>query len=410
MKPAWRVDTALAVILAISALLAIRAPGAPDRDRVFGMDFGIPTQWYGSPSDFRPDCVGVPENSIGLDFLNIDRCLKSLGTETALYKRDCPCDPFRRPYTYPPLMTFLFLWVFWVSTAVSVKIWTTAVLTLILLNVYLWLGFWKADISVPRRLAACVLLTFSYPSLFSYQRGQQDVWLLFLMAACAVFLKHQRWFWLGAALAAAGLLKIYPAPLFVSLGLVFIFLPAARSFWAGGAVALALGVGLFFETTLYYVQHTLPLLSHLAFTKPNNVHSHSLTVALGGWGVACFALLWAAGMVILWQALKKKSADALPAFLFLAGLSVYLPRTSYDYNLILWIPVFAGYLSGREKTVDVIEWAGVTLLALGVFLPRWLQNLVWPDCPQSVFLWLQLGGMALWAGGYFCRHLPKRLQ
>ena len=269
-KEFLRMDGVLAGILALSALLALLAPQQFERDRVFGMDFGIPTKWYGSPSDMRPDCAGVPENSIGLDFLNIDSCLRSLGTGPELYMRDCPCDPFRRPYTYPPLMTFLFSWVLWVSTPTAVKIWTSLVFALVFLNAYLLCGFWRPDVSPRRRALVSLLLTFSYPSVFSYQRGNHDVLVLSLLTAGAFLFREKHWFRLGALLALAGLLKIYPAPLFVSMAFVLgilaaapatrkEFLPAAKSFLLGGAVTLAAGVGVFFDTTVYYLRHMLPL-------------------------------------------------------------------------------------------------------------------------------------------------------
>lgn len=418
----------LLTVMILSLALSVVAPsivmiaGRQDQPTGLGSYHGIPTRWYSSQSDNGSDCVGVKEDSIGLDFLNIERCLRSLGTGLRLYREDCPCDPFHRPYTYPPLMTLFFSWVFLMPTQAALGLWTLAVFCAIGALAYFWLGYWGTGVSSPERILTALLVTLSYPALFQYERGNHDVPVLFMAGLACGALTRARWFFAGLILAVAGMFKIYPLLLLLTLILAAALLifdsgvrAAARAAFlrlsAGAVVGTVACVAPFYQGYVYYFSKTLPLLSRLVLTRPDNVHSHSLPAALGQWGLLLWMALWGAGGVVLCKTLHRHLSagpsrataaadrDMALIFVYLLGLTVYLAKTSYDYNLILWIPFFACYLSGGRENCSVWERLGVVLLGSGCFLVRWLQPVFAPDLPFSVYLALQVLGLIAWTAG-----------
>jgi len=170
----------LAILVLVSSLFLILARPAimtiMDRKDLgfnLNLDYGFSMDWYKDRWDKRPLRMALPEDSIGLDYLNIDSCLRSNGLRPEIYEWNCVGDPFARPYTYPPLLTIAFLWILLFPTKVALGLWCVAVLVLIFANAYFWAVFGKKclagqgfSFSFNRGLVFAALFTMSYPSVF----------------------------------------------------------------------------------------------------------------------------------------------------------------------------------------------------------------------------------------------------
>ncbi|MEI8345603.1 MAG: glycosyltransferase family 87 protein, partial [Candidatus Omnitrophota bacterium] len=426
----WTLERSVVAVLllclacALAQPLAVNNSSGPGPGERFEVLFGVPVQWYKSPFDPRPAHMALPENSRGLDFLNVDCCMRCRGTGKDIYRQSgCPGDPFGRPYTYPPLLTCLFYWIFLLNTAQAAALWSWAVLGLIFANACFWFyakgfrpGGENGGLILKRPFLLALLFTASYPSIFAFERGNHDVWVLLFVSGLAWCLARQRWLAAGLTASLAALVKVYPFLLLIPL---IAFCAAALLLWLGfrktvlldagfkmllgAGLGLAAGIGVFYEPTVEYATRMLPMLAKLKLTDPANLFSHSLPAAFGSAGTLGFACLWGVGtfalvlFLVRWILNSEKGGrgNVALAFSYLGALMVYLANTSYDYNLIMLIPLLACWMSHPRTHQDPLATTGILLLLLGAALPRWIQPACAGSLKFSFYLALQCAGWSL---------------
>jgi len=385
------------------------------------MDYGIPTRWHAKESDPRSPFVMIPENSIGLDFLTFDSYVRVAGMQTKIYKWVSPVDPLGRSYHYPPLLTLAHMWVLLFTTKAAVGLWSLAVLALIYLNAYFWFEAsqkWFRDEKFSMHSKSNMLLaglfTLSYPSVFSYERGQNDVLILLLISVMAVLLNRRKWFCLGTVISLSVLMKVYPAFIFVPFFFFSLFCILSGLVRRKGMnVGLRLMAGLFFGVLivvlplysqhLYFLTVTLPALTVLTEELPGCLICHSIPIAFGSRGTVLATGLWilVSGCLVhflyRWTICKELRfrVPSFLAFTWITALMIYFPRTSFDYSLILLIPLFAVISISSEQIRGAAVRLGLLLLLLGFALPRWVHGIFFEANSFSSFLALQVLGLVL---------------
>jgi len=230
----------LPAILLTALLLAIAKPalyfilGHSDSTSNLNISYGIPTQWFKNSDDPRRPGVKVAEGSIGLDFLNVDTYIRCSGFGPNIYSDECWGDPLGRPYTYPPLLTLMFAWVLLVSTAKAVALWSLTLLLLIFGCVWWW-GTHTTKFSSNREMPACspiifaLILSCSYPSVFSFERGNSDICVLVLISALTICISRKFWFLCGLLSSVVFFMKIYPIFVVIAFQLTAFWILAKKN-------------------------------------------------------------------------------------------------------------------------------------------------------------------------------------
>jgi hypothetical protein len=410
-------------ILAASLILAFARPSfsyLTHRDNVMALglsaDYGIPAvRWVkirvpeselppGSP----PQILKFP--SIGLDFNCVDTYLRCAGPGVQIYKKDCPGDLFGRFFMYPPLMSYLFAWIPLVSKETAMGIWTMFVLIGVFASVWVVAAvIRKLTLStvVVRPILLAVAVTLSYPTMMAYERGNNDVWVLLIYAAATVALVFGKSFWTAFFVSVAVMLKLYPAPLLLTCGIIGLlhFRHDRRQtlMWLAGAAAgiAVIAIPLFSDYRYYLFEHYLARTSYSI--APGSFMDHSLIISYGITGAVIGGLLWILAM-LSWcrSALELDEASdrkqrTLLAFTFLAALCTYLhPRTeSFDYNLITAFPLLVCLVYAEPRSGALLLKVGAVLWTAGIALPRWINLIVFnlPERTFSAFLILQTIGL-----------------
>ena len=417
MKPSSRVVYLTIAILAISLLLAIVKPSLvlwtqrPYMGYGLHLDYGIPTGWYKGAFEQPPAGVTLPKDSIGLDFINIDSYLRCAGIDSDLYTEICP-DPYPgRTFHYPPFFAVLFLWIFLFDTLTNVAVWSLFGILAIFGMAFYWfersrkLFFVQAPGSGPLISLMCaVLFTFSYPAIFYYERVQSDALILIAATLCSVALLHRRWFWLGVSSAALFLLKVYPIFITAAVGLAAllrIHKEEGRNILIGQIVAAAVMVLPLASTYYHYFFVFLPEWGTLKEMPAVCNYCHSLPGTYGNGGAAVVLLAWAlaawAFIRCLWKSPEGSGGkEALLFFCYLLAISVYFAYTSYDYNLIMVLPLFAVTMGAILERRQLLLEIGYGVLLLGYALPRWLQEFILGrTLEHSFYFWLQIIGLGI---------------
>lgn len=386
------------------------------------IDFGFPTQWYAVPKQASPPGVALPADSIGLDFLNFDTYVRNFGLSPQIYKTISLGDPYGRPYVYPPLLTLFFQWVKIFTTPEAVVLWAVTTLILIFINSYFWFEFAGSSLQGKKfsffsSLSAFIalLFTFSYPSIFLFERGNIHALIFSIVSLIAWMLWKKQWFWVGFLSSLAFLSIIYPIMILLACAAVvgffiYVGIQSKDMSFLKIAASMALGIlcGFIFvlvplwslyreyfsrlKGTIHYLQ------SHIG---SDFIISHSMPAAYGFLGMIlsyglCLAALGAFVYFVYRSLCGVKNEEWFIRALtsIMAGM-VYVPQRSFDYNLVLLIPIFSILLFEKVRNYDWLAYVGAILLIIGYALPRWLQGIFLGNKTISAFLILQTLGLWL---------------
>jgi len=309
----------------------------------------------------------------GMDMHNIhvfQQCSGSSGQSPYQINAKVCGDKLGRPFNYPPFLFAFFRWVRPLPLDATMRIWTT-----FLVVAFAGIFFtWNRKIVRPPQqgarhetVAFCILLLLQYPFVFALERGNTDtVNVIFYTLAAFLFVRRRIWLAGMAAGLAAGF-KLSPIIAVATLtgGLLVARAQAGRWAWlrfgGGAATAFALTLLVFPRESRRYLFDVLP---HYADSlTPAREWAHSIPSLVGGnYGVfgtsLCLLLMavwaWACGRAIA-------RGEAGVAFAGSLAISTYVPRTSYDYNLISTYPLLLLLLLRAQRTN---RWG---LLAFGVF-------------------------------------------
>ncbi len=311
-------------------------------------------------------------------------------------------DPLDRKLCYPPMVLPAFAWCGWLSPRAAVAVWLAGLTALAGLGgVLAWrcrreLGLYS--LPLPFVLAAVL---WSMPVLFALERGNFDLLVLLFVAPAVWGLRGRTLLHdtvAGGCLAAAAVLKLYPA--FLVLALV----PLRRLRALGFCVAAGLLLGLpgwgylpEFRANLqaFITQaeqggmagvvhgkaHTLS-----TFWKPlwSGTPLARLTAVPGKLG----AVLLLAPLVVWVSYRVYRRPDGRlvwPYLVWLAAAATFLPQVSYDYNLV-FLPLAALAVWDRRDPV----WVHV----LFAFCLLWWQPLALPIGPRLLLIFKYLGLVA----------------
>jgi len=386
------------------------------------LDHGIPTTWYKFETDKRPTRSIIPENSIGLDYIHHDIYRRQVGLGVNLY-RTVPGDlPFGKTYKHPPLIPLFFSWVLFFPPRISLAIWSFCILFVVWLSCFLWLkfsckglhpgeSFWSNNLG----LIFSTLFLISYPAAFAYERGNNDILILILISLMAWLFWKQKWLAFGILSSVASLMKIYPTVLSATIFLTGIFLlvmglirpsglgSVILKIWTGQVMGAALVLLPLWSSYREYLFHVLPRFAAIEVQPSFSVFSHSLPVAFGMLGLVMFCVLWLIGSICFAVSLfywmisggSKTRKLAIISFAYLSGLMTYLANNSYDYNLILIIPLICILTSMNSKHQGIGFGLGLTCLLSGILLPRWINEAILLSGTLSIFMLLQALGWIL---------------
>lgn len=376
----------------------------------------------------------VGRQNFGMDFMYHETYVRRSGLEPFLYDVFYPDVSGGYRYYHPPASILSLYWVRWIPESASRGVWGLLVFLGIFLISLMWLraasrrappGTGIHTSWGPLCLAAG-LLTLSYPSIFSFERGNTDLIILGTMSAAAWCLAGSRWTLLGFMIGAAVLIKLYPATVAAPVGLlagaaIIKGATAGNMRWVGRGLRIGIGALLSLLAIaaplwpLYkqYLTKVLPSYGPRYVNTPECSYCHSLSTAFDIWGVGFFVIPLAAGGFVLLRSFLSiadkrsevgiKGTDSglmdwtgIRAFCFLTALSVYLAQISYDYNLIMAIPLIAVQaFSGGKGRIPFIGSIGLAVYAVGVFLPRWTHELLMTGASWSPYLVIQCAGLTL---------------
>ena len=394
----------------------------------FTTDFGFPMAW----ATTNHDNAELVDHTIGLDFLCEDVYVRAAGATLRLYTQISPEEVTSRVYGFPPLMAVVKLWILFLPTPKAMAVWALLVLLSVFLCSFYSLKLFrkfpspgKSPYEYHSLVFLSFLFTFSYPSLFSFERGGNDITVLWLiLAACYGFMK-KRWWLVGASMMIAALLKIFPgvalaAVLFAAGTAIFgsffekdstvktTLRKNAFQVLVGAALAAVAAIFPLWEAYRYYFTKQIFLISKnlMKFFSTDTGINHSLKTAFGNQGYAiggflffCGALALAFFVYGLWKSKKEDAIlkyQSLFSLTYLSLLCVYLPNiNSFDYNLILGIPFFCLVVFTPDSPQKKLITVASAVLLLGMTLPRWMSACFWPENGKrySFFLVLQLAGL-----------------
>lgn len=401
------------LILMGSFLLDIARPSLalllerPDLGFDFQLNYGIPFGWS-HKFEFSRVKESLPEGSVGLDFLSSDLYLKCAGPGLKIYKTFCQGDPYVRSYMYPPLMARAMMWVLAFTTLRAAGLWSLSLVAGIgilsfglLLFFRKWFGESKGFLSREAALLA-FFIVLSYPAVFAYERGNNDLFILIMYTVCSVCFVQKRFFWCGFTALIAFLLKMHPLPFLLTVlggslaaGSATLIrrgkvsTPGFAVFCLGGVIAGALIflMPLLTEYHYYMTVHYPKFTAGWSEWKGAPSINHGFRFAYGPLGVVLGAILF--GTSFFAYALQSTRAFAGPKYdvgahrqallslLYVAGVGTYLTyhTESYDYNLILFLPLFCFLAIFAAAEKSRLLRTGAFLLMAGYAIPRWTSQL-----------------------------------
>ena len=239
----------------------------------------------------------------------------------------------------PPLLYWSFIWLRYLSFESASILWSLLIPTIFLPLFRFWVPFrWRTWIF-------WCLLGAQYPLMFSIERGNIDIAVVFLWSLSFWCYQTRKYSAAGACAGFASMLKLYPATAAAVIGLA-ILVPrrsdtpktSSSGYFVAGLALSILGACLVwpFQTMTYFTE----ILPRFAGTiPPFLIYSHSLPALTEGrfWlSTAISFFLLAIWMV---AARKRLEEDAQLIFAGSLAISTYFAATSYDYNLITAYPL-----------------------------------------------------------------------
>ena len=279
-------------------------------------------------------------------------------------------DQWNRPFFYPPFQFAFFVWTRPFTLRTSMHIWSAFVLLSSAVIFLVWTRKIARDASPGTRHQAVIfwaLLAVQYPFVFALERGNTDtVNVLFWTLAALLFARRRVWLAGMAAGIAAGF-KLSPVVAVVVMTGALFWTQRKTGRWtwflfgAGALTAFALTLLVFFSEAKMYLLDVLPKYSD-TYT-PRTIWGHSIPTFVGPL-YPNFARLLIAGLLGVWMWGAGKAAargDVAMAFAGSLAVSTYVPRTSFDYNLISTYPLLLLLFLRAQRTN---RWG---LLVWGVF-------------------------------------------
>lgn len=278
-------------------------------------------------------------------------------------------DIWARPFYYPPFLFAFFRWVRPLSLDTTMRIWTTFIIGAFVGILVAWAKHITRERAAGERYQVvlfCILLLLQYPFVFALERGNTDtVNVLFYTLAAFLFVRG-RVLLAGAAAGIAAGFKLSPVvAIVVMTGVLMLHRSGGRWDWlrfGGGALAtFALTLLVFFREAKKYLFDVLP--QYADIITPAKEWGHSIPTFVGR-GYGGFGWLLGASLMAAWIWAGARALARGDAAMALAGslaVSTYIPRTSFDYNLISAYPLLLLLFLRAQRTN---RWA---LLAFGVF-------------------------------------------
>jgi hypothetical protein len=279
-------------------------------------------------------------------------------------------DIWSRPFYYPPFLFAFFRWVRPFTLETTMRIWTAFLIAA-------WVGIfgaWARHINRERPAGEryqlvlfCALLLLQFPFVFAMERGNTDSVNVLLYTLAAFLFVRGRIELAGVAAGLAAGFKLSPVIAVVTMTGALMLARGRFGRWAwlrfGGAAfaAFLLTLVVFFGEAKRYVFEILPKYSDTVSLVRE--WSHSIPSFVGGYHDH-FGLLVGALLVAVWVWAAGRALERGDAAFALAGslaVSTYIPRTSYDYNLITVYPLLL-LLFLRAQRIN--RWA---LLVFGLF-------------------------------------------
>ncbi|MBF0254240.1 MAG: DUF2029 domain-containing protein [Candidatus Omnitrophica bacterium] len=371
--------------------------------------------------------LGIPiwteKGGIGLDFRVYDHLVRH--TRTCFEAYEYRANPFMKSNLMaPPLSYYFFGWTRLLPENGAAFVWTLFNLFGIFLITLIWMTRAGCSAGPPGaasgpslRLLISGLFLFTYPVLFAFERGQTDIVVLILVSAGIFAYDKRRFFVSGLLISVAAFFKVYPVLLAAAIGLAGLALVTSRGaapeqrdlqrrrglgLLGGLAAGAWVSVAFCWPETLYYIR---TVLGELERGAEDLWMTHSMSIVYGWRGVAVAGLLWAAGVACLVRLTLGRSEESRQAeasylrrfsLAYLTAVMVYFASVSFDYNLILTIPLLAVLLCGEPRRGRRLMLAGFGLFFTGFALPRnTYPVLQYFDIPGTFYMWLQVSGLAL---------------
>lgn len=302
-----------------------------------------------------PDRSGIPFGPFwGLDFHNLwvfHHC-ELRNAPYASREGGTIChDVERRAMKYPPLLYWSFAWTRFFEFEIALRIWAGFIVVSLLAALLVWSERRIADV------AFALLLLLHFPSLFALERGNNDVFVVFLWSLSLVALQRGEPFWSGLIAGIAVAAKVYPI---LAVATVAVAMRERMRFLLGVIAAGLLSLTAFPRDTLQY----LDVLRAFAAERPEGfVFAHGLPTFFP----PAITVLLAMSMLVTWGVSARRlfaRNDAPLAFAGALAIATFFARTSYDYNLITAYPLMVTLFSriGRARNPLYYAAAATALL------------------------------------------------
>lgn len=254
-----------------------------------------------------------------------------------------------REMIYPPVMYWLYSWVRGLSYNVSYGILVSLIVS----------GLLLAGLCLPgesnrkKYLWFFPLLLIQFPSAFAIERGNNDIFVVFLWLGIMALWYRRYYFGAGILAGIAVQAKIYPIIPVGLLGLVWLGLLFKRArppeeeellkklnrFVFGLILASIALFLLLWEQNLYYWFKVLP--KWASQTQPRDIAVHGVRSIwpsqkiIGLFAGGALAMSW------LWTTFKNIEKDQTFVLAGLLSIATYYQGVANDYNLITAYPLFA---------------------------------------------------------------------
>jgi hypothetical protein len=279
-------------------------------------------------------------------------------------------DIWSRPFYYPPFLFACFRWVRPLTLETTMRIWTMFLVGSFVGIFLAWAKHITRERPAGERYQVvifCALLLLQFPFVFALERGNTDTVNVLLYTVAAVLFARRRILLAGVAAGLAAGFKLSPIVAIVVMTGALVLARAQVGRWAwlrfgGGALgAFALTLVVFFGEAKRYLLDVLP--KYADTITVTREWSHSIPTFVGAYH-GKFGMFLGACLVAAWVWAGGRALARGDAAMALAGslaVSTYIPRTSYDYNLISVYPLLLLLFLRAQRTN---RWA---LLAFGVF-------------------------------------------
>jgi hypothetical protein len=279
-------------------------------------------------------------------------------------------DIWSRPFYYPPFLFACFRWVRPLTLETTMRIWTMFLVGSFVGICLAWAKHITRERPAGERYQVvifCALLLLQFPFVFALERGNTDTVNVLLYTVAAVLFARRRILLAGVAAGLAAGFKLSPIVAIVVMTGALVLARAQVGRWAwlrfgGGALgAFALTLVVFFREAKRYLLDVLPKYADTITVAKE--WGHSIPTFVGAYH-GKFGMFLGACLVAAWVWAGGRALARGDAAMALAGslaVSTYIPRTSYDYNLISVYPLLLLLFLRAQRTN---RWA---LLAFGVF-------------------------------------------